>query len=311
MTARDRAIVVDEALAGTRVDRALAETLADRSRAEIQRLIARGEVRVDGHRIVPSTRLGAGQVVTLPAVARPAPDPGPQAAPELELDVIYADEALIVVDKAPGRVVHPAAGHGGDTLVNALLARFPELGARFEGERPGIVHRLDRDTSGVIVIARTPAVANALRAAFKARAVDKVYLALARGRVDPPAGVIDAAIGRDPKRRQRMAVLPGGRPARTRYRLIGDAHGVSWLELRPESGRTHQIRAHLRAIGHPVLGDPVYGRSSRRIGRTALHAWRIGFEHPVTARRIEFEAPLPDDLRAALAGLGLPAEPER
>jgi 23S rRNA pseudouridine1911/1915/1917 synthase len=223
--------------------------------------------------------------------------------------VIHADAALIVIDKAPGRVVHPAAGHAGDTLVNALLAHFPELATTFDGERPGIVHRLDRDTSGVIVVARTPVAAEALKAAFAARAVEKTYLALARGRVDPPAGLIDAAIGRDPRRRKRMAALPGGRPARTAYRLIAEAHGVSFLELRPETGRTHQIRVHLREIGHPVLGDPTYGRASRRIGRTALHAWRIAFDHPLTGQRVMYEAALPEDMRAALTSLGLPAEP--
>lgn len=280
------------------------------SRAEIKRLIDSGEIRVDGRTVRPSLRLGTGDVVTLPEPAGGESDDAPVAAPDLALDVLHEDEALIVIDKAPGRVVHPAAGHAADTLVNALVARYPDLADTFGGTRPGIVHRLDRDTSGVIVVARTRPAAEILTAAFAERSVEKVYLALARGRVNPPAGVIDAPIARDPKRRQRMAAMPAGRPSRTVYRVIGISGAVSWLELRPESGRTHQIRVHLKAIGHPILGDPTYGRASRRIGRTALHAWRITLDHPTNGERMTFEAPLPDDLRTALAGLGLSADPE-
>ncbi len=305
-----QSITIDEELAGQRVDRALSEALGEFSRAEIQRLIASGEVRIDGHGVRPATRLSAGDVVTLPLSAGGISDDGLVAAPGLELDVIHADEALLVINKAPGRVVHPAAGHADDTLVNALVARYPELASTFDGPRPGIVHRLDRDTSGVIVVARTEAAAEFLISAFADRLVEKVYLALARGRVTPPTGVIDAPIARDPKRRQRMAAVPDGRPSRTTYRVIDTSGEVSWLELRPESGRTHQIRVHLKAIGHPVLGDPTYGRASRRIGRTALHAWRITFDHPLTGERVTFTAPLPDDMRIALAGLGLSGEPE-
>lgn len=286
------------------MDSALSDALDHYSRADIQRLITSGALRVDGHTVRASTRLRSGDVVTLPAASGNS-DAGLVASPELALEVIHEDAAIIVINKAPGRVVHPAAGHADDTLVNALVARYPELAQTFDGPRPGIVHRLDRDTSGVIVVARTEQAADRLSAAFAERSVEKVYLALARGRVTPPAGVIDAPITRDPKRRQRMAAVPGGRPSRTTYRVIDTSGEVSWLELRPESGRTHQIRVHLKAIGHPVLGDPVYGRASRRIGRTALHAVRITFEHPVSGERVTYSAPLPEDMLVALEGLGI------
>ena len=283
----------------------MAEAIPECSRAEMKRAITEGEVLVGGKRVRPSKVVALGDVVSMsPSVGRVS-DVGLVAAPELELDVLYEDEAILIVDKAPGRVVHPAAGHAADTLVNALLARYPDLAKTFDGLRPGIVHRLDRDTSGVIIIARTMEAAEHLSAAFAARTVDKVYLALARGQINPPAGVIDAPIARDPKRRQRMAVVPDGRPSRTTYRVLDMSGDVTLVELRPASGRTHQLRVHLKAIGHPVLGDSVYGRSDRRIDRTALHAWRIGFDHPLTGKRVTFEAPVPSDLLVAIEALGL------
>jgi 23S rRNA pseudouridine1911/1915/1917 synthase len=226
-------------------------------------------------------------------------------APELPLSVLHADPDLIVVDKPAGQVVHPALGHRSDTLVNALLARYPDLRGIEAGARPGIVHRLDRDTSGVMVVGRTAAAAADLRRQFKARTVEKVYLALVSGRVSPPEAVIDAPIGRDPDHRQRMAAVPGGRPAQTTYRVLAESPTHSWVEVRPRTGRTHQIRVHLAAIGHPVIGDTVYGRKDRAIGRTALHAWRLAFDHPGTGGRVRFEAPLPEDLRAALGARGI------
>jgi 23S rRNA pseudouridine1911/1915/1917 synthase len=181
--------------------------------------------------------------------------------------------------------------------------------AAFPGDiRPGIVHRLDRDTSGVMVVARTPEAARALKAQFKARAVEKRYVAVVQGRMKQPEAVIDAPIGRDPSHRRRMALVSGGRQARTRYRVLAESDGVSLLELFPETGRTHQIRVHLAALGNPVLGDPVYGRRLRkraRAARLALHALAISFVHPGTGERVAFEAPFPADFDAVLAAAGL------
>jgi len=299
--------------ANQRLDAFLAERIAGTSRSALKRLILAGDVRVAGGPSRPATRLEPGQSVEVALPSPPAE--GVAANPDVPLDVLYADDAIIVVDKRAGQVVHPGAGHTDDTVVNALLARFPDMATAFDGPRPGIVHRLDRDTSGVMVAARTPAAAEALMAAFKARAVEKVYLALTTGALTPLEGLIDAPVARDPQRRQRMAVAPGGRASRTSYRVLAHLGGGpagpehSWLRLEPYSGRTHQIRVHLRAIGHPIVGDAVYGRRSRHIGRMALHAWRLAFAHPTTGETVRFEAPLAPDIAEAVAQLGLMGDP--
>jgi 23S rRNA pseudouridine1911/1915/1917 synthase len=299
-----RVLAVDSPAAGTRLDRFLADALPDLSRSRLQQLIRDGSVHLNGAATRPAARLSAGDRVM---VALPPPDrpyiPQPDAG--LPLKTLHVDEALIVVDKPPGQVVHPGAGHESDTLVNALVARYPALVERFGGRRPGIVHRLDRDTSGVLVVARTPEAAVSLRRQFKARSVEKVYLALAKGKVSPPEGLIDAPVGRDPAHRKRMAAVPDGRPAQTVYRMLEHAGRYSWLEVRPRTGRTHQVRVHLAAIGHPLAGDRVYGRSDEHIDRVALHAWQLGFDHPVTGEWVRYLAPLPEDLGAALAEIGI------
>jgi 23S rRNA pseudouridine1911/1915/1917 synthase len=306
----DRSFVVPADRSGERLDRYLADVLPSLSRSRVQALIRDGAVHLNGAGPRAAARLAAGDRVSVSLPPAEDDRPALVPAPEVSFDVLHADDAIVVVDKPAGLVVHPGAGHRGDTLVEGLLARFPELGERFEGPRPGIVHRLDRDTSGVMVVARTVAAAKRLRAQFKRQTVEKVYLALAKGAVRPAAGIIDAPIGRDPARRKRMAALPAGRPSRTRYRVLGEAEGYSWLEVRPRTGRTHQIRVHLAAIGHPVAGDPVYGRRDKRVGRLALHAWQLSFDHPRDGERVRFRAPLPDDLVAAVEGLGLRLEPE-
>jgi len=299
---------------GRRLDAFLSEQVDEASRSTLKRLIQSGGVTVDGRSSRPSARLEAGQLIALAIEPPPAPS-APIADAALPIAVLYADDAIIVVDKPAGLVVHPALGHADDTLVNALLARFPDLTEAFNGQRPGIVHRLDRDTSGVMVVARTPAAAEALRAAFKARAIRKTYLAIAVGALQPPEGVIDAPIARDPRRRQRMAVRPGGREAQTAYRVIAllgegtSGPAYSWLRLEPKTGRTHQIRVHLKAMGHPIAGDTVYGRRSRIIERLALHAWRLAFEHPATGATVSFEAPPAPDITEALATLGWRVDP--
>jgi 23S rRNA pseudouridine1911/1915/1917 synthase len=276
------------------------------TRVQAQALIQDGQVLVDGKPILRvSRKLRPGERVEF---VMPEPDEGPQAplaVPELPLDVIHADDAIIVVNKAVGMVVHPALGHRGDTLVNALLARFPDLAEIFGGQRPGVVHRLDRDTSGVMVVARTEAAAVALKAAFKAREVEKRYLALLRGELTPPEGIVDAPIGRDPTQRKKMALRHDGRESQTRYRLLAQRQGYSLVEAWPRTGRTHQIRVHFDALGHPVAGDMVYGRKDARIGRLALHAQRISFSHPQSHEPVAYQASIPEDFVEALRGLGL------
>jgi 23S rRNA pseudouridine1911/1915/1917 synthase len=291
---------------GERLDRFLAEQVPNLSRSAAQRLIEGEQVSVDGEAAKASYRVRAGDVVValLPADETPEPEAEP-----IPLRVVYEDEVLVVVDKPAGMVVHPAPGHRGGTLVNALLAHCPEL-AGSGGERPGIVHRLDRDTSGLILVAKSEKVRRALQQQFKERQVRKTYLALVHGHLQPAWGLIEAPIGRDPQRRQRMAVIAGGREAVTEVRVLeqfaqksGPAAGdYSLVEVEPRTGRTHQIRVHLASIGHPVVGDRVYGRRRTRLplSRQFLHAQRLEFRHPLSGSRLDLETPLPPDLAAVL-----------
>jgi 23S rRNA pseudouridine1911/1915/1917 synthase len=297
-------LAVPAALAGERLDRGLA-LLTGWSRAEVARLIDEGAVLVGGRAVPKSHRLEAGSVVELlsePAVAQP---PGPEPVP---LDVRFADEDVVVVSKPPGLVVHPGAGHAGGTLVNGLLERFPDLATVGDPARPGIVHRLDRDTSGLMIVARSQRAYDALVDALARHAIERRYLALVWGHLDSPRGVIDAPIGRSPTRRTRMAVRDEGRAARTGYEVQREYEtpAVSLLECRLETGRTHQVRVHLSAIEHPVVGDAAYrgDRPSLRPGRPFLHAHRLELDHPMTGERLAFDDPLPPDLTTVLASLG-------
>ncbi len=319
-------IVAGPAARGVRVDRFLAEAIGTLSRARVKSLIEAGQARRDGtvlHAPAEPVRPGAVYTLTVPP---PLPArPLPQAIP---LTILYEDEALIVLDKPAGLVVHPAPGNADGTLVNALLAHCGESLSGIGGERrPGIVHRLDKDTSGVMVVAKTQEAMAALTARFAARDLDRAYLALAWGVAAPPAGAIEGAIGRDPRDRKRMAVrLQGGKPALTRYTTLRVWHGgVSLLECRLATGRTHQIRVHLAASGHPVVGDPLYLRrvpaAARLVPeparsqllafpRQALHAARLGFRHPVSGKEMSFETPPPADFAALLAALDGPGGPD-
>jgi 23S rRNA pseudouridine1911/1915/1917 synthase len=291
---------------GIRLDKYLAEQVAGLSRSMAQRLIDNGEITVNGEPVKASYKVRPGDRVI---GALPSREPSPPAAEAIPLSVIYEDAALLVIDKPPGMVVHPAPGHASGTLVNAVLAHCPDL-AKSGDERPGIVHRLDRDTSGLILVAKNEKTRRALQRQFKDRTVQKAYLALLDGHLQPAWGRIEAAIGRDPNHRQRMAVLPGGREAVTEYHVLeqfahetGPAAGsYSLVEAEPKTGRTHQIRVHFSSIGHPVVGDPVYGRrrSHLPIARQFLHARRLEFRHPVTGLRMDLEAPLTADLAAVL-----------
>jgi 23S rRNA pseudouridine1911/1915/1917 synthase len=289
---------------GERLDVFLARRVDGLSRSHARRLIDEGLVTVDGRAQRPSHCLtsGARVAATLP----PAEETRPAAEP-IPLTVIYQDEDVIVVDKPAGLTVHPAPGHPSGTLVNALLAIAPELAEARETMRPGIVHRLDKDTSGLLVVARSERARASLIHQLKEREVHKTYLALVQGTPKPPQATIEAPIGRHPRNRKKMAVVAGGREAETRYRVrevlespSADRRSFSLLEVEPVTGRTHQVRVHLAAIGHPVVGDGVYGRRSPLVGRQFLHAWRLAFELPSSGRLVEFESPLPTDLRAAL-----------
>jgi len=295
-------LTVDEG--GMRLDKFLAERVADLSRSAIRRLIDTGQVVVNGEAVKASYKVRPGDLVV---ACVPQPEAEEPAAEAIPLGIVYEDQALIVVNKPAGMVIHPAPGHRSGTLVNALLAHCPDLASDSGDARPGIVHRLDRDTSGLILVAKNEQIRRALQSQFKARQVHKVYVALLDGQLEAARGRIEAPLGRDPRHRQRMAVVPGGREAVTEYRLLASLAGgdYSLVEAEPKTGRTHQIRVHFASIGHPVVGDMVYGRRRTRlpVPRQFLHAQRLGFTHPLTGQPLEFEAPLPDDLAAVLQAL--------
>jgi len=286
---------------GTRLDKFLAEQVADLSRSAIRRLIDTAQVTVSGEPVKASYKVRPGDLVV---VCVPQPEPEEPAAEAIPLSIVYEDQALIVVNKPAGMVIHPAPGHRNGTLVNALLAHCPDLAGDSGDARPGIVHRLDRDTSGLILVAKNEQIRRALQRQFKDRQVHKVYVALLDGNLEAARGRIEAPLGRDPRHRQRMAVVPGGREAVTEYRLLASFAGgdYSLVEAEPKTGRTHQIRVHFASIGHPVVGDTVYGRRRTRLSmpRQFLHAQRLGFTHPLTGQPLEFSAPLPDDLTTVL-----------
>lgn len=291
-------------MAGERLDRVVA-LMAEVSRSVAARMIDEGSVTVDG----VTARSGSLRVFagcTIEAV-RPAPrDPRPAADPEVEFAVVYEDPDIVVVDKPVDLVVHPGAGHVEGTLVNGLLARYPETADVGEAHRPGIVHRLDRTTSGLLVVARSPEAYQGLVAQMSAHEPERVYQALAWGLLRNDQGTIDAPIGRSPRHPTRMSVTDRGRRALTHYEVLErfiEPRETSLLSCRLETGRTHQIRVHLRAIGHPVVGDRAYdgGRPGIDLARPFLHACALRFRHPVTNERLELESDLPDDLAAVLA----------
>ncbi len=290
------------ALAGERLDRVVS-LVTGLSRSEASRLVADGQVQVNEVVATGRTRrLDEDDVldVELPALA----DHGVAADPSVDVPICFVDDAVIVVDKPAGLVVHPGAGHADGTMVQGLLARFPELAGVGDPTRPGIVHRLDRDTSGLLVVARTPDAYDALVAQLAAREVERRYDALVWGTMATSSGVVDAPIGRSPRHPLRMAVVTSGRAARTRYevrQVFRHPVEVTRLACRLETGRTHQIRVHLAAIGHPVVGDEVYGgaRHSLPAPRQWLHAEHLGFTHPITGEWVSYDSPLP----AALAGV--------
>lgn len=309
---------VPESAVGTRLDRFLQQTGRFPSRHQLQKLISQGQVKVEGRTVKPSYRLKPSDRLVL--VDLPAPAPSSCKPEKLPLEVLYHDPDLIVVNKPAGMVVHPAPGHAGSTLVNALLDRFAELSAVGGVQRPGIVHRLDKDTSGVLVAAKRDEVHLSLSRQFQAHEILRCYVGLVHGGVVPSFGVIDAPVGRHPVERKKMSTRTArGRRAVTHWRVLERFPGFSLLRFRLDTGRTHQIRVHLSEKGHPILGDRLYGgaglkRSGRRLpaglaacvegfDRLFLHAQILGFRHPSTGRPMVFCSPLPEDLLRVLACL--------
>lgn len=295
---------VPESLAGERLDRMLA-MLTGWTRSEVQTLVETGAVLVGGVRVPKSRRLEHHDLIEV--LAEPEAPGLPQADPSVPVVVRYEDADVVVVAKPAGLVVHPGAGHPDRTLVNGLLARYPEMATVGDPARPGIVHRLDRGTSGLLVVARSQTAYDGLVALLAAHDVERRYVALVWGTPQSSRGVIDAPIGRSVRRPTRMAVSEGGRVARTAYEVVASYREpeVSLLHCRLETGRTHQIRVHLQAIDHPVVGDAAYGgsRAALVLDRPFLHAAGLAFDHPVTGERIVVEEPLAPELEAVLGDL--------
>ncbi len=285
---------------GGRLDRFVADSLPELSRTRAREIIDAGLVTVNGRPGKAALKLETGDVVTVTVPPEKPLGVAPEAIP---LTILYEDDDLLVIDKPAGLPVHPAPGHPSHTLVNAVLNYLPALKGDAGDLRPGIVHRLDKDTSGLILVARNRAAQAHLAAQFAARTVAKTYLVLVRGTLTPERGVIEAAIGRDSRNRQRMAVVEKGRAARTAYEVKKVFRGYTLAEIHPETGRTHQIRVHLNAIGYPVVGDATYGVPVPFLDRQFLHAHKLTFRLPSTGEDVTFTSPLPPDLENALAAI--------
>lgn len=310
--AAELSIEVPAAAAGERLDRFLARVL-DLPRNQVQRWIREGRASVGGQPLKAAHAVSPGELLAVvPAEESDRQTLTPEAA---ELHVLYEDQDLAVIDKPAGLAVHPGAGRPTGTLAHQILARYPETAGVGGPGRPGIVHRLDKDTTGALIVARTAAAHRSLAEAFARREIDKTYYAIVHGRPRAAQGTVRAAVGRHPQRRKEMAVRENGRPAVTHYRVLATAPAAAALEIGLETGRTHQIRIHMKHLGHPLVGDPVYGEARwrslprarqaalRDFPRPALHAWKLALRHPTSGAPLKIEAPLPEDLRALWAAL--------
>ena len=284
----------------SRLDQYLAGLDTGMTRSQLSRLIVEGQALVNGRPAKPSSKVRAGDSVFLSV---PPPRPTGVVAQDIPVTVVYQDESVVVIDKPAGLAVHPGPGHPDMTLVNALLAMCPDIQGIGGEIRPGIVHRLDKDTSGLMMVAKTHQAHNDLSAQIKARQVTKGYLALVEGSLKSIEGKVDAPVGRHPRRRTRMAVVVGGKEARTNYKVRQELRGHSLVELYLETGRTHQIRVHMAHLGHPLVGDTTYGHASHLVDRHFLHAFHLGFKHPITGEPLDFKIDLPPDLTPAIDAL--------
>lgn len=282
---------------GDRLDRFLDSRCADLSRSRIQALISEGSVTLEGEAAKPSARVREGQVI---ALRLPEPQASHLKPQHIPLSIVFEDDELLVIDKPAGMTVHPAPGHPDGTLVNAVLAHCPDLQGIGGTVRPGIVHRLDKDTSGLMVVAKNDRAHRVLSGQLKARAFTKEYIALTHGRLTPHEAIIDAPIGRSSANRQQMAVTERGRESITRYRVLRYYAAHTLVEVRPATGRTHQIRVHFASLGHPLVGDATYGKSDSRLNRHFLHASKLGFTHPSEDEYFEFNSSLSSELTAFL-----------
>lgn len=289
--------------AGVRVDACLAAH-SELSRSRVAALMAEGALTIDGRvEKKPSARVSSGQVLTLHVPEARVPEAVPQDIP---LDILYQDSDVVIVNKPCGMVVHPAAGNEDGTLVNALLYHISDLSGVGGELRPGIVHRLDKDTSGLLLVAKNDRAHAALSEQFRERTMEKHYRAVALGSFREDSGLIDAPIARHPADRKKMAVIAGGRESKTEWHVLERLHGATLLDVHLLTGRTHQIRVHMQHIGHPLLGDPIYAPNVRmtvRIPRLMLHAYSLSFTHPATGERMSFCAPLPPEFEATLQKL--------
>ena len=303
---------IGEAQQGLRLDKALADLLPDLSRERLKALIVDGQVTSGGRPLNPSMKVAVGQSF---AIAMPAPVESEAVAQDIPLNIVYEDADLIVIDKRAGMVVHPAVGNLDGTLVNALLHHCKDSLSGIGGvARPGIVHRIDKDTSGLLVVAKSDKAHEGLAQQFSAHSIDRLYAAIVYGIPNPAAGTVDTWIGRSDSDRKKMAVHREGRGkhAVTHYRVINRLRGAALVECRLQTGRTHQVRVHLTHLGHPLIGDPVYGRERKgfksiletlSFKRQALHAKRLGFIHPVTGEKLSFDSALPTDMQELLSEL--------
>ena len=282
---------------GTRLDKYVGEKCPQLSRTYAQRLITDGCITVNDRTAKPSLILNIGDKLRVMIPPAKSVSLSPEAIP---LNIVYEDDDLVVVDKPAGLTVHPAPGHQSHTLVNAILFHYPDLTDVGDSLRPGVVHRLDKDTSGLMLVAKNRTSQLNLTDQFKAHSVAKTYLVLVKGHLSPENGIIEAPMGRDPRNRKRMAVVAEGKEACTEYRVISYIGNFTLLEVMPETGRTHQIRVHLASIGFPVVGDEVYGVKSPHLSRQFMHACRLGFKLPASGEYVEFTSELPPDLEQAL-----------